>query len=126
MSTTDSGRLGEVKVLARLVELGWYPFTDLSGKCPVDILAWKNGETISVQVKSSDRIVYGDSYSVQIGSVRHNRTSNTVNMFDNTSVDYQAVFFKTPNKVCFFKASEITSKRSKNVRVSEMDQYSEI
>lgn len=112
VNTTDAGRLGEVKILASLVELGWYPFTDISGKCPVDILAWKDGKLISIQVKTTGSISKSGKYIVQVGSVRPNRTGNTIKKFDNTTVDYLAVYVIPENKVLFLKASEILVQRA--------------
>lgn len=115
MSTTDAGRLGEAKVIAELVARGWYPFVDISGKCPVDIIAWKNGVTITIQVKST---AYrpGKKYVAQIGSIRPNRTSNGIHKFESTSCDYLAIYVAPENRVAFVKASDITAGRSLTVK----------
>ena len=110
--TVDVSRLGEVKVMARLVELGWYPFSDLSGKCPVDIIAWKNGSTKLFQVKTTSTKSASGKYVVQIGAVRSNRTANVIHKFDNTSVDYLAVYVKPEDKIVFLLASSITTGRA--------------
>ena len=111
MSTTDAGRVGEAKVLARLTELGWYPFVDILGKCPVDIVAWKDGKTISVQVKATSTKTSSGKYSVQIGSVRPNRSGNTIKKFDQSAQDYLAVYVDQLDIVMFFASEDITTGR---------------
>lgn len=111
MSTTDSGRVGEAKVLARLSELGWYPFVDISGKCPVDILAWKNGKSVSIQVKSTSRQTPSGKWAVEIGSVRPNRTGNIITKFNALGQDYLAVYVAPTDTVVFIKADAITAGR---------------
>lgn len=115
MSTTDAGRLGEAKVIAELVARGWYPFIDVSGKCPVDIIAWKEGVTITVQVKSTS-YKPGNKYQAQIGSIRPNRSGNGIHKFDNTSCDYLAIYVAPENRIAFIKASDITVGRSLTVQ----------
>ena len=110
MNTTDAGRLGEAKTIVELIKHGWYPFVDQSGKCPVDLLAWKDGKLISVQVKTTE--VKGDyGYIVQIGSIRPNRTGNVIKKFDPNSCDYLAVYVVPTDTLYFLKSIEITSGR---------------
>jgi hypothetical protein len=117
MTTTDAGRLGEAKVLARLAELGWYPFVDISGKCPVDVLAWKDGVTRSFQVKSTSYSPgKNQKYVVQIGSVRPNRTGNVIKKFDSKGFDYLAVYVAPEDKVYFVKSSSITTGRTLTIQ----------
>lgn len=124
MHTSDKGRLGEIKVMSRLVELGWYPFSDLSGKCPVDLLAWKDGKIVSVQVKSCDRQNTSGSYRVSIGRTRANRTENIVHKFDSTSCDYLAVYLMSINKVCFIKSYDITTGRELSIKPWDVEKLS--
>jgi hypothetical protein len=119
MSTTDAGRLGEAKVISRLTELGWYPFIDLSGKCNVDLLAWKDGDIRSFQVKSTGYSPGSSGkYVVQIGSIRPNRTSNVVKKFDPSLFDYLAVYVSPEDKVYFIKTSSVTSGRTITIQES--------
>lgn len=111
MNTTDQGRLGEAKVSAYLVEQGWYVFVDISGKCPVDLIAWKDGETKRIQVKSTSYQQYG-SWTAQIKSVRPNRTGNGIKQYDNAVSDWLAVYIVPEDKVVILESSEITAKNS--------------
>lgn len=115
-STTDAGRLGEVKAMARLTELGWYPFSDISGKCPVDILAWKDGITRSFQIKTTNTTSSSGKYIVQIGAVRPNRTGNVIKKFDPKSVDYLAVYVIPEDAVYFIATSSVTTGRSLTIQ----------
>jgi hypothetical protein len=115
MSTTDMGRLAEAKVISQLVADGWYPFLDISGKCPVDIIAWKDGETKRIQVKYTGYQAYG-SWTVQLKSVRPNRTKNTIHQFDNSQFEWLAVYIEPEDEVVFIEASTITAKNSLAVK----------
>lgn len=117
MDTTDLGRLGEAKVISRLTELGWYPFVDPSGKCPVDLVAWKKGKLTSFQVKSCNTKPYGTSYCVSIRSTRPNRTGNTVKLLDPDSVDYLAVYLQGDDLVCFVPSGKISSGRQVSINL---------
>jgi len=107
MNTTDLGRLGEAKVLAELTALGYYVFTDLSGKCPVDLIIWKDGVSKTVQVKSTDSKRY-TSWVVQLRSIRPNRSGNTIKLWDPSQVDYLAVYIHAENRVVLIESASIT------------------
>ncbi len=112
VKTTDAGRLGEAKTIARLTELGWYPFLDLSGKCPIDIIAYKDGVVKTIQVKTTGVTTPSGKYVVQIGSTRPNRTENIIKKFDVDAQDYLAVYIIDTDVVVFIPAKEILSGRS--------------
>lgn len=115
MSTTDAGRVGEAAALSELSKQGWYPFIDISGKCPVDIIAWKDGVTKTFQVKSTSSTKNG-SWEVQIGSIRPNRTGNVIHKFDSGVVDYLVVYIEPIDTVCFIESSGITQGRMLSIR----------
>lgn len=111
MNTTDIGRLGEAKIIAALVEQGWYPFTDLSGKCPVDIIAWKSGKTLTIQVKTTQTKSKSGKYVVQIGCIRPNRSGNVIKKFDGSAFDYLAIYVAPEDAVVFIQATSILTGR---------------
>ena len=111
VTSSEYGRLGEARVISELVKKGWYPFVDISGKCPVDIVAWKDGQTVTIQVKSSTVISKNGKWVVQIGATRSNKTSNVVKNFDNTAQEYLAIHLSIPDVVVFVKSDTITTKR---------------
>lgn len=107
INTTDLGRLGEVKAMTALTQMGWYPFTDISGKCPVDIIAWKDGMTKTFQVKSTAFIAPSGNYQVSIKSSRPNKTKNITKKFDPNVVDYLAVYITPKDQVYFIPAQDV-------------------
>ena len=115
-STTDAGRLGEAKAIAKLVEFGWYPFSDLSGKCPVDIIAWKDGAVKTFQVKTTNSLSNAGNYIVQIGSVRPNRTGNVIRKFGSDGVDYLVAYVIPTDRVYFIPSGEITTGRCLTIK----------
>ena len=123
METTDAGRLGEVKILSRLTELGWYPFVDISGKCPVDIIAWKNGKTKTFQVKATAYTGTGTKFLVQIGSIRPNRTGNTIKKFDSAGCDYLAVYIIPEDRVVFIASETIKAGRQITIQNTHLDSF---
>ena len=108
MNTTDAGRLGEAKAIHELTKHGWYPFTDISGKCPVDILAWKDGRVIRIQVKTTGTVAKSGNYIAQIGCTRPNRTGNTIKKFNPKDSDYLAVYIEPTDTLYFILSSSVT------------------
>lgn len=108
MNTTDLGRLGEIKVAAQLVSDGWYVFFDQSGKCEIDLIAWKDGEVKTVQVKSTGYRV-GNSWLVQLKTVRPNRTGNTIRQWSGIS-DLLGIYLIVEDRVLILESSSITQK----------------
>jgi hypothetical protein len=117
MNTTDAGRLGEAKVIARLTELGWYLFSDLSGKCPVDLLAWKDNQVIRIQVKTSGYSPNQGSYEVKLSSIRPNRTGNTIKKLDANSIDYLAIYLSELDEVCFVPSEQLGARTTVAIKV---------
>lgn len=109
MNTTDAGRLGEIKVASMLVEDGWFIFTDYSGKCTVDLIAWKDGVTKTFQVKTTGYSVNGGPWLVQLKSVRPNRTENKIKLWENVA-DALGVYIVPEDRVVIIEAKDITQK----------------
>lgn len=107
MNTTDLGRIGEAKVIARLTELGWYPFVDVSGKCSIDLIALRNGEIRRIQVKSCQSSNNGGTWQIQLKSVRPNRTGNVIKFLDITQVDCIAIYLHDIDAVVFVRTSDM-------------------
>lgn len=105
MNSSDIGRLGESKVISRLVELGWYPYIDISGKSPIDIIAWQDGRVVTIQVKTCSRANESGSYQVEVKTTRHNASGRTVKDFDSQSCDYLAVYIIELDTIAFIPSS---------------------
>lgn len=111
MNTNKIGTLGELKVAEEFIKADYSVFTQLSGKEPFDLIAYKDGTTLKVQVKSTSvRGKYG-RFFIMLQTCRPNRTGTTIKKFDNTTVDILAVYLQELDTVCYFKASEVLVKR---------------
>lgn len=118
MNTQDSGRIGEIAVAKQYTMNGYYVFFDQSGKCPVDLIVWKDGITSTIQVKTTSYRV-GNSWLVQLKSVRPNRTKNTIKHFDNTAVDYLAIYIIPEDRVIILQASEVTQTSQMRIKTNK-------
>jgi len=113
---TRLGNLAEAKVIAKLVENDFDVFIQSSGKAPFDLVAYREGHLLRVQVKgTSSRTRYG-VYQVQLRAVRSNRTANTIQYFDPSQCDVLAIYIEPLDKVCFLWADEVEARRQLNLR----------
>lgn len=116
-SRTRLGSLAEAKVVAKLVENDFDVFVQFSGKAPFDLVAYRDGRLLRVQVKgTASKNRYG-MYQVQLKAVRANRTGNTIRYFDASQCcDVLAVYVEPLDKVCFLRANEISARGQLSLR----------
>lgn len=107
---TYLGAIGEAKVIARLTEERYHVFNQVTGKAPFDLVAYKDGEMKRVSVKSIEKKNKDGNYTVQLKSVRSNKTSNKIVNFDNTSCDILAVYIAELDEVLLLNSCDITAK----------------
>lgn len=107
---TYLGAIGEAKVIAKLTEDKFHVFTQVTGKAPFDLVACKDSKIYRVSVKTIEKKNKDGSYTVQLKSVRSNRTENRIINFDNTSCDILAVYIVETDEVIFKQASDIKAK----------------
>lgn len=107
---TYLGAIGEAKVIAKLTEDKFHVFTQVTGKAPFDLVAVKDKMVYRISVKTIEKKNRDGSYSVQLKSVRSNRTENKIINFDNTSCDILAVYIVELDEVIFRDANTITAK----------------
>ena len=100
------GRVGEAKVIAALSEQGWYPFLDISGKSPVDLIAWKNGRPLTIQIKSTTQSK-NNSWQVETKRVRINTKGSVQKGFEQGVCDFLAVYIEPIDVVCFVPSLEV-------------------
>ncbi len=119
---TRLGSLAEAKVIAKLIENSFDVFIQFSGKAPFDIVAYRDGQMLRVQVKgTSSRTRYG-VFQVLLKAVRPNRTGNVIHYFDSSQCDVLAVYIEPLDKVCFLHATEISAKAQLNLREERRSQ----
>jgi hypothetical protein len=117
---TKNAAIAESRVVTELLKNGFSVFTQLSGKEPFDIAIYKNGTFLRVQVKGTKvRSKNGDSFVVQMKSVRHNRTQNTIKRFDSELCDLLAVYVFETDTVCFIPAKEVNGMCALQIRDGE-------
>lgn len=101
---TWMGSLGEAAVTAFLTRHRVHVFSQISGKAPFDLIAWKDGVTKTISVKSTSR-KKGHSYEVELRSTRHNKTRTVVKKFDSSLCDILAVYIVPLDCVCLLDTS---------------------
>ena len=103
------GTLGELKAISEFIKLDFNIYVPLSGKEPYDFIACKENKLIKVQVKSTSCKTKNNSYEIGIKSVRSNRTTNIIKRFKPSQCDILATYIQPLDKICFIKASAVTS-----------------
>lgn len=116
------GSLGESKVAAELSRHRFHVFTQVTGKAPFDLVAYKDGYLYRVNVKTTQRLDKWGSWEVRIASVRSNRTGNRVVPFAPKSCDVLAVYIEPLDKVCFLRSSEVSGNNSIALREETVHQ----
>lgn len=107
---TYLGAIGEAKVIAELTKHKYHVFTQVTGKAPFDLIAYKDNKLYRISVKTVEKKNKYGSYTVQLKSVRSNRSTNTILNFDNTSCDLLAVYIVETDEVIMKDAASITAK----------------
>lgn len=105
--------------MAVLLQHGYQVFVQFGGKCVIDLVAWKDGKTFTISVKSVACPLsrYG-AYAAQLRRIRGVRGKIKVHPFDPKSCDVLAVYIHEIDKVCFVKASDVTSASAVAFRMS--------
>lgn len=107
---TYLGAIGEAKVIAKLTEKKFHVFSQVTGKAPFDLIACNENKVYRISVKTIEKQNKNGSYTVQLKSVRSNRTENKIVNFDNSSCDILAVYIVETDEVILLDASSITAK----------------
>ena len=123
----DVGSLAEISVTKRLAQENWDIFVSTTGKSKLDLVAHKEPYgLISIQVKSCTALNQYGSYSVNLRSVRSNKTVNNIKLFNKNSQDILAVYFPAVDRVLFLLSSEILVSSSLNIKSSDIEEKSKI
>jgi len=118
---TYIGSLGEARVIAELTRQRFHVFNQATGKAPFDLVAYKEGKLLRVSVKSVMKKDKNGVYSVQLKSVRANRTGNTIHNFDNTSCDILAIYLLEDDEVVLMESTSIKAKSALVIRRNPAD-----
>ncbi len=125
------GSIGESKVVSELSRYRFHVFTQVTGKAPFDLVAYKDSYLYKINVKTTQTLGKWGAWEVQIKSVRSNRTKNRTIPFDSNSCDVLAVYIEPLDKVCFLSSSEVSGRsaialREKTVHKSKFPPISEL
>ena len=113
---TRLGALAEAKVIAHFLEQGFEVYTSVTGKSEVDLIICKDRILTKVSVKCATQIK-GKAVTVQLQSVRSNKTENRIKKFDSRSCDLLAVYILPIDEVRIFDAKNIASSYSINIQL---------
>lgn len=107
---TYLGAIGEAKVIAHLTKERHHVFSQVTGKAPFDLIAYKDNKVYRISVKTIEKQNKYGSYTVQLKSVRSNRTGNTIINFDNNSCDILAIYILETDEVILLDSCNIKAK----------------
>jgi hypothetical protein len=96
----------------------YHVFNQVSGKAPFDLVAYKDSKLFRISVKGTQTTNKPKtSYIVQLRSIRHNRTGNTIYLYDKNSCDILAVYVEPLDRVYLFDSQEITTINAMTIKV---------
>ena len=104
------GALAEAKTTARLIEQRWDVFTSTTGKTPCDLIAAKGGVLLRVEVKGCGVCQPSGGFTVNLKSIRPNRSGNTIRYLDPSVSDVVAIFVGPVDAVCFFWTRDLAGR----------------
>jgi len=117
MNSKEQGNLGEIKVAMYFIENGFQVFKPLFTDGPVDLMLLSpDGRALKVEVKSCSKR-NKDFYSVELRSIRSNKTKNVIHSFDKDFYDFLAVYLVEDDVVKIFKTSELDVKNSMRIKL---------
>ncbi|MCA1841497.1 MAG: hypothetical protein LC723_14490 [Actinobacteria bacterium] len=99
MDTVETGRCGEAKIVAHLVVNGYEVYSPLFGNTSCDLIVLKDSKIYRVECKTTAFTRESGRYEVQLRSVRHNKTKNTVHKFDASKSDLLAIYIAPEDRV---------------------------
>jgi hypothetical protein len=129
-SKTFSHQYSEALVEAAFAKLGYFVYTNKSGKATCDLVVEDSeGYLLRVEVKSSHTVKEnhtGKYIEVQLKSVRSNTTENTVKTFKNSSVDLLALVCTETSQLTILNSCNITNTSSIRVYLETMHTLQDI
>lgn len=109
------GNIGELATQLELAKRGYEIYTPAVDNATYDLLISKEGKIFKVEVKSTT-VEKAGSWVVQIKKVRSNKNVNKVTKFDNSFVDFLAVYIVPTGEVHIIEAITITTKNELRIK----------
>jgi hypothetical protein len=119
MNKRQQGHWGEMKALSKLAEYGYSLSFPLSEDNPYDIVAEKEGNFFSVQVKSTTYKKEEIAYKVELRNSNFNTKGQNRKNFDKKHIDF--LFVATPEN-CYLIPTENINATS-GIRVRKNNKY---
>lgn len=99
MNTIEQGRIGEAMAAHNFIKGGWDVYMPTFGNGKYDMIVTKDGETKTVEIKSSRTKAPSGNWQFQLRKVRSNKTKNVSTNFESDGIDF-IVF-------CFIETGEV-------------------
>lgn len=112
---TTSHIIGETLTKLHFELLGYFVYTNSSGKSEFDLVLSKEGFLYSVEVKTvsvEKESTKGKYFEAQLKSVRSNTSNNTIKHFDPTFIDYLVIVNIAHNTLIVYNPKEIEARSS--------------
>lgn len=121
---TFGHQYSEALVEAAFAKLGYFVYTNKSGKATSDIIVEDTeGFLLRVEVKSSHSVKEnstGKYIEVQLKSVRSNTTDNTIRKFSNSAIDLLALVSTETSQLVIVQAINIINTSSIRIYLDNM------
>jgi len=114
MKTKDIGNLGEVKVLCKLIELGYNVSIPYGDNTPYDLIIEKDCKLYKIQIKASTQTSEGKT-TFELSGRRRNSTGQKTSTYTNQDVDYYALYSIVRDKIYLVSFKDASS-NSINIR----------
>ena len=108
MTNKRKGMLGEVKVMAKLIELGYNVAVPYGDNAPYDLILDYNGTLLRLQVKTSSGTSDGKT-SFEIGRRRRNSKGQRRVQYSKDEIDYFALYSVVRDKIYLVSADDAPS-----------------
>lgn len=124
------GDIGLSKVIARLIELGYYVYTPISDTPPNDLLISDgNGRNISVEVKARTKLnrkIYKETAGYYEISLYTSSTKRFKNNKKKLTCDLLAVYLVDDDDIIFIKSNIIQTQNSISIKSNEIQTYKKL
>lgn len=104
------GACAESAIIADLTKKKYDIFISATGKSECDLISVKDNKINRIQVKGCNSKSRTGSYSVQLRSIRSNKTSNIIKKFDASKSDILAIYIIPLDKIFYFDSLNLDGK----------------
>ena len=110
MHSKSIGDIGEAKVLAKFLELGYDVYLPFGENTRIDMIVDINGELYKIQVKTCSKIDNGCSkFHLSNGCYRAGHDKAYLYAYNNTQIDYFALYSMEAEEIYFIHVDDANS-----------------